>query len=92
VIHHIPSQYIKSTFNIDIPKEIDKVIDLLPPSLLEYHLDTLFSFGDESYTFNRSNIEQSIDVDTFKIFFDYEEECYMEKLNSYDEDTFPSLF
>lgn len=93
MISYIEKEDIFSTFNVDSFTSLQSTMELMAPSLLEYHLDTLLSvYGDDSIFLNRSNIEQSINTDKYSIYLDYEDKYFFEKLESDDELISESFF
>jgi hypothetical protein len=92
LVYLIHFDYLKSTFNIDSFDQLNSAIDQLPPSLLEYHIESLLSYADEALSFNRNSIEHSVYIEKYQIYFDYEQQCFLEKNARYDEYETGSLF
>lgn len=92
MVYLIPFDYLKSTFNIECFDQLNSAVDHLPPSLIEYHIESLLTYADEAISFNRNSIEHSVYVEKYQIYFDYEQQCFLEKNTSYNEYEIGSLF
>ncbi len=66
-----------NTFGVKDFIELELQINNMAPSMVEYYLSDLCSSNDESYL-NKRNIEKSILLDEYSLFFDYDENIYLE--------------
>ncbi|MBI3873588.1 MAG: hypothetical protein HY307_00975, partial [Arcobacter sp.] len=54
----------------------------MAPSLCEYHLENIILYSDASSCyFNKNQIAKEIYIGDFRLYFDYEENIYLEKGN-----------
>ncbi|WP_428022933.1 hypothetical protein [Arcobacter sp.] len=73
-----------STFGVDDFDSLDKTINNMAPSMVEYYLSDL-SNGVENIYLNKKNIQNSLNIGDFSIYLDYEDEVYLE-INDEKED------
>ncbi|ADG93393.1 conserved hypothetical protein [Arcobacter nitrofigilis DSM 7299] len=66
-----------STFGVDDFESLDKVINNMAPSMVEYYLSDL-SDGFENVYLNKRNIQNSLTIGDFAIYLDYSDEIYLE--------------
>ncbi|RXJ82679.1 hypothetical protein [Arcobacter sp. F2176] len=66
-----------STFGVDDFNSLDKVINNMAPSMVEYYLSDL-SDGFENVYLNKRNIQNSLIIGDFAIYLDYADEVYLE--------------
>lgn len=92
MIYLVESNDLKNTFGVEEFTALEGAIDTIAPSLLEYHLESLISYSDEATTFNRFNVEHTIDISKFRIYLDYEKRYYLEKDSTENEFESASLF
>lgn len=66
-----------NTFGVNTFNELENSINLMAPSMVDYYLSDLCSYEEETYL-NKKNIEQSILIDDYSIYCDYDENIYLE--------------
>jgi hypothetical protein len=66
-----------STFGVSCFDTLEAAINDMAPSMVEYYLSDLTSSKEDSYL-NKKNIQNSLTVGDFSIYFDYDEEVYLE--------------
>ncbi len=66
-----------STFGVDDFESLDRVINNMAPSMVEYYLSDL-SDGFENVYLNKRNIQNSLNIGDFSIYLDYSDEVYLE--------------
>lgn len=62
----------------------------MAPSMVEYYLSNLASDTNESSYINKSNIQDSILLDEYSLYYDYNSDIYLEfieKENSYETES-----
>jgi hypothetical protein len=74
-----------STFSVKSFEELEQSFDSLAPSMVEYYLTSLSSDDEESTYMNRNNIQNSIVLDEYSIYLDYDENTFLE-INSASSD------
>ena len=70
---------------------LDNATQVMAPSMVEYHLDDLSNLSDGSAYLNRSNIQQTIYINDYSLYLDYNDEIYLEfeqKDNEYETQSF----
>jgi hypothetical protein len=67
-----------NTFNVLSFKQLEEKIQIIAPSMVEYHLYDLSSTMNESVYINKSNIQQTIHLDQYSLYLDYENLIYLE--------------
>ncbi len=65
-----------STFSVSDFNQLETSFDTLAPSMVEYYLSSLSS-NDETFI-NRSKIQNTIKLDQYTIYLDYDDNTYME--------------
>jgi hypothetical protein len=73
-----------ATFGVEDFNSLDKAINNMAPSMVEYYLSDL-SNGIENIYLNKKNIQDSLNIGDFSIYLDYEDEIYLE-INDEKED------
>lgn len=64
----------------------------MAPSMVEYYLSDLASSSEENSYINRSNIQQTLNIDEYSLYVDYNEDIYMEFTEDTSEYTTQSLW
>ena len=80
-----------NTFKVSSFKQLEEEIQLVAPSMVEYHLDDLSASSSESIYINKSNIQETISLDLYSLYLDYEELVYLEFIeqdNTYETESF----
>lgn len=76
-----------STFGVDTFELLEKAINSMAPSMVEYYLSDLSACDNEFYL-NKRNVEKSISIGDFSLYYDYDENICLEvELNELDEET-----
>ena len=80
-----------SIFNVDSFDQLESSFEGMAPSMVEYYLSSLGS-NDEIYI-NRSKIQNIINLDGYILYFDYDDNVYLEiSINNNDEYSTGSLW
>ncbi len=66
-----------STFGVSDFDALEGAINTMAPSMVEYYLSDLSSNTDEFYL-NKRNIEKSISVGEYSLYYDYDENISLE--------------
>ncbi len=82
-----------STFNVDNFSNLEQSTQLMAPSMVEYYLSDLASSSDftESYI-NKTNIQQTIFLEDYSLYIDYNNDVYLEFTQKDDEYETQSLW
>ncbi len=80
-----------STFGVSCFDSLEEVINDMAPSMVEYYLSGLTSSNKNSYL-NKKNIQNSLTIGDFSIYFDYDEEVYLEIEDKIEEFETASLW
>ncbi len=70
---------------------LENSINTMAPSMVDYYLSDLCSYTEETYL-NKRNIEKSILIDDYSIYYDYEENIYLEMNEDTSENETSSLW
>ncbi len=89
MIYLVDQERLLSAFCVDSFELIEDALYNSPPSMNEYHLNNIIQDIDNDIYINKNNIQQTIQLDSYNIFIDYDFNTYIEQLNSnnYDENT-----
>jgi hypothetical protein len=77
-------------FKVSCFDELEEGLQLVAPSMVEYYLEDLSSSINDSVYINKSNIQQTISLDQYSIYLDYEDLVYLEfieKDDNYDTES-----
>ena len=66
-----------NTFEVNDFNSLENKIDIMAPSLVEYYLSTLYFDENEIYL-NKQNIERTLYLGEYSIYFDYDNEIFLE--------------
>ena len=80
------------TFNVSSFKQLEEEIKLIAPSIVEYHLYDLTSTINGSVYINKSNIQETIFLDQYSLYLDYENLIYLEFIEKNDTYDIESLW
>lgn len=80
-----------NTFGVKDFNELEDSINNMAPSMVDYYLSDLCSYNEESYL-NKRNIEKSILIDDYSIYYDYNEDIYLEMNENIKEEETASLW
>jgi hypothetical protein len=65
----------------------------MAPSMVEYYLSDLASSSQDNNTYmNKSNIQQTLNLDEYALYIDYNDEVYLEFTEDQSEYTTESLW
>lgn len=81
-----------STFEVSSFQKLEEGIQSIAPSMVEYHLQDLSSSDTESVYINKSNIQQTIYLDQYSLYLDYEDSIFLEFIEKEDEYETESLW
>ena len=99
MIKIVEKDILYNNFEVTDFSSLNKVIDNMSPSMVEYYLFDLYNYADtcnagDIISFNKKNIEDSIHVDDYSIYIDYNEDIFLEKKrkeNHCETDSFSDL-
>ena len=79
MIVQLSNNSLYSTFGVSSFSEFELNIQNMAPSMVEYYLSNLSEEiqGDSTYL-NKSNIQQTINIDEYDIHLDYNNDIYLE--------------
>lgn len=80
-----------NTFGVDDFSQLEITISTMAPSMVEYYLCDLCDYNNESYL-NKRNIEKSILLDEYSLYFDYDKNIYLEMSDEENENETGSLW
>ncbi len=86
MIIQIDKNLLFNIFKVSCLKQLEEEIHSLAPSMVEYHLYNLSSTTNDSVYINKSNIQETIFIDQYSLFLDYEDLIYLEFIKK--EDTY----
>ena len=76
-----------SAFGVDTFDSLESAINAMAPSMVEYYLSDLSAYNEEFYL-NKRNVEKSISIGEYSLYYDYDENISLEvEVNELDEDT-----
>ena len=82
-----------NTFQVSCFQELEEGIQSIAPSMVDYHLSDLSSTNNnEPVYINKSNIQQTIFLDQYSLYLDYEESIYLEFIEKEDDYETESLW
>ena len=68
-----------SLFNTSSFDQLESSFSTIAPSMVEYHLSTLSEeLASNSTYINRTNIQDTIHIDSYSLYYDYNDEIYLE--------------
>lgn len=68
-------------FGVKTFQSLESALDLMAPSLVEYHLSNLSSYGDDIY-FNKRDVEERFSIGDYNLYIDYSQNVYLELTQS----------
>ena len=81
-----------TTFSVESFEQLNLNTQAMAPSMIEYYLSDLASNDDQSSYINKSNIQQTIFLDEYLLYLDYNEDIYMEFIQKEDQYETESLW
>ena len=93
MIIQLEKESLFSTFNVEDFYGLDSCTQIMAPSMVEYYLSDLASSSDftESYI-NKSNIQQTIFLEEYSLYLDYNDDIYLEFTQKDDDYETQSLW
>jgi len=85
---------ILNEFRISSIDNLESHLNIMSPSICEYHLENIILYSDVHSYLNKSQINKEFNFGDFKFYFDYEDNIYLEKNDdiSQDDDLTSSLW
>ncbi|MEA2017087.1 MAG: hypothetical protein U9N59_01455 [Campylobacterota bacterium] len=84
MIIQLDKNLVYSTFNVENFEQIELTTQSMAPSMVEYYLSDLATISEEPSYINKSNIQHSIVLDEYSLYFDYDNNIYLEFLEKED--------
>ncbi len=81
----INSNILFNIFKVEKFTSLEEIINTMPPSIVEYHLDNLDQAENDFYL-NKRDIEHSLYFGKYSLYLDYSNNIYLE-INMEDKDT-----
>ncbi|MCT7530981.1 hypothetical protein [Aliarcobacter cryaerophilus] len=82
---NIDKNIILNIFGVDTFYGLEKVLDNMSPSLVEYHLSNFLDSDSSSY-FDKKNIETTFNIGDYNLHIDYNDNIFIE-LNKTEENS-----
>ena len=79
-----------NTFQVSCFDQLEQGMQVLAPSMIDYHLDDLAANISEPAYINKSSIQQTIYLGEYSLYLDYNDSIYLEftqKDDSYDTES-----
>lgn len=92
MIIQLDKDLVFSTFNVESFDQIEIKAESMAPSMVEYYLSDLALVTSEQIYINRSNIQNSINLDEYSLYLDYGENIYLEFIEKDDSYETQSLW
>ncbi|MBT3280774.1 MAG: hypothetical protein HOF69_06965 [Campylobacteraceae bacterium] len=86
MIINLDKNKLYSTFSVSDFSELENSFETLAPSMVEYYLSSL-SGEDETYI-NRSKIQNTVYLDEYTIYLDYDDNTYLEITSKNEDDEY----
>ncbi len=74
-----------STFNVNDFNELESSFNNISPSMAEYYLSDLAESSTEPLHLNRSNIQNTLKLDSYSLYLDYSDNIYLEFIQNAQE-------
>lgn len=78
MIISIDKEHIYNLFGAADFASLEMAIDIMAPSLLDYHFSDFFKYGEEILFFNKREIENSFNLGNYSLYLDYNENLFLE--------------
>ena len=78
MIISIDKEHIYNLFGVTDFISLEMAIDIMAPSLLDYHFSDFFKYGEEILFFNKREIENSFYLGNYSLYLDYNENLFLE--------------
>ena len=92
MIIQLDKNLVYSTFSVENFEQLDSTTQLMAPSMVEYYLSDLATVttSEESIYINKANIQNTISLDEYSLYLDYDNKIYLEfieKEDNYETDS-----
>jgi len=88
----LDKELLYSTFSVSNFEQLQTNTQTMAPSMVEYYLSDLSSSTDGQSYINKSNIQNSILLDEYSLYVDYNDDIYLEFIEKEDSYTTESLW
>jgi len=92
LIIQIDKESLFKTFSVDCFLNIENSTQQMAPSMVEYYLNDLATSNNGSAYINRSQIQQTIFLDEYSLYMDYNNDIYLEFIQKDDQYETESLW
>ncbi len=79
-------------FGVSSFNSLENKIDSMAPSLVEYHLSNFYNYNNDNVYFNKRDVEESVSIGEYNLYFDYNENIYLEVTESNLDDNTQTLW
>jgi hypothetical protein len=79
-------------FGVSSFNSLEDKIDSMSPSLVEYHLSNFYNYNNDNVYFNKRDVEESVSIGEYNLYFDYNENIYLEVTESNFDDNTQTLW
>lgn len=79
-------------FGVSSFNSLEDKIDSMAPSLVEYHLLNFYNYNNDNVYFNKRDVEESVSIGEYNLYFDYNENIYLEVTESNFDDNTQTLW
>jgi len=92
LIIKLDTNLVYSTFSVEAFKQIELASQTMAPSMIEYYLSDLASNNEESSYINKTEIQNTIYLDEYRLYSDYSDNIYLEFVEKSDDYETESLW
>ena len=92
MIIQIDKESLYKTFSVECFLSIENSTQQMAPSMVEYYLNDLAASNNGSAYINRSQIQQTIFLDEYSLYMDYNNDIYLEFIQKDDQYETESLW
>ncbi len=68
-------------FGVEKFNNLDRAINTMAPSMVEYYLKDLCSENDDNIYLNKRDVEQTLSIGEYTLYIDYSDNIYLEQEN-----------
>ena len=79
-------------FGVSSFNSLENMIDSMAPSLVEYHLSSFYNCNNDNVYFNKRDVEESVSIGEYSLYYDYNENIYLEVSESNFDDNTQTLW
>jgi len=87
LIYLVDKHKLLELFGVDDFNLLEDSISNTPPSMSEYYFNDIISYCEDSIYLNKSNIQDTIYIDNFNLYLDYDLNIYLESLKCDEYET-----